>query len=416
MYFGNTHKFLSPFTEHTINVNNITFPSVYHYYLYKKFNRPDDNEWVDEVLSKDTVRDLMLTSNMQTYKLTDNWDLVKYDIMKNAIYLKIQQNEDVKKYVYSLTAKIFKYNESHFSYWGYSGKDWMNKLLQELIIKPSESAESAELSEPSESAELSEPSEPSEPSESADPSTSTEDKKRFITFNEMTDNYLEMVRDRLNKRYHLGKYKIVNELTEIQNPIEKIINYYVDNYLSSTIEQLMEKYTRKEIVDYISEHGTFDPRRDYLLLLDEYSYHLKPENTFENVLNKYIKSNQEHKSTKQDSINISNVSKINSSNLSPKEKLDALRIEYNNTINKTNIEDLENKYNTITITEQEVEEIEVKEQKQELTVDNVLLKYRSFNKDNSINNVLNKYNKKYITKKDKVNNIKYKYKNVPIKI
>ena len=240
----------------------------------------------------------------------------------------------------------------------------------------------------------------------------------------MTDNYLELVRDRLNRRYNLGKYKIVNddgdELTEIQNPIEKIINYYVDNYLSSTIEQLMEKYTRKEIVDYISEHGTFDPQRDYLLLLDEYSYLVNPDNTFENVLNKYMKSNQENKTTKQKSINITNVSKINSSKLSPKEKLDALRIEYNNTVNKKSIDELENKYNTIKINEQTEQDEQNEQTEQKNKVDDVLLKYSIFNKDdNSINNVLNKYSKKYINKedkKDKVNNIKSKYKNVSIKI
>ena len=37
---------------------------------------------------------------------------------------KTHDYEDVKKYIDSLTAKIFKYTESQFSYWGYSGKDY----------------------------------------------------------------------------------------------------------------------------------------------------------------------------------------------------------------------------------------------------------------------------------------------------
>jgi predicted NAD-dependent protein-ADP-ribosyltransferase YbiA (DUF1768 family) len=145
MFFGDYDgdlSYLSPFSDHPILSDKVSFKSVYHYYTYHKFNTTNPALSIMAANAK-TRRILTLIGNDHRHKITPDWDMKKYDIMKRGYELKFQQHPIIKKSFMCLKNVELKYSPHvRFNYWGHNGKNMMGVLLKELktkyvgVIKP----------------------------------------------------------------------------------------------------------------------------------------------------------------------------------------------------------------------------------------------------------------------------------------
>jgi ribA/ribD-fused uncharacterized protein len=134
--FSGKHYFLSNMYMHEIVYKGVTYPSSEHAYQSAKATNIEDHDFVrssfSSTLSKTRARKI---------KTRDDWDEIKYDIMKEILYIKFEDKELKKKLIDTDGIKLIEGNNWHDNYWGdcscfkcrnNKGQNMLGKILMEI--------------------------------------------------------------------------------------------------------------------------------------------------------------------------------------------------------------------------------------------------------------------------------------------
>lgn len=157
-YYEFSNYFHSPFT-----LDNQKWHCVEHYYQAQKFNTPDTIDYFNLIVLTDSpqkAKDMAnqrinprgtswyinkenkslglmndAIKNFKHYKIRDDWEKIKNDVMEKALRAKFEQNPNLQKLLDSTKPAVIIEDSSYDYYWG-CGSDGKGKnMLGQLLCK-----------------------------------------------------------------------------------------------------------------------------------------------------------------------------------------------------------------------------------------------------------------------------------------
>lgn len=115
--------------------NGLFFPTSEHYYQYHKFIKTNTKVAEQIRTAKRPATAYRLSRQFKDDVCAD-WDNIKVDVMRRAIYYKFTQNQHLKERLLSTQGMMLVENSPRDYFWGIgadkSGKNMLGKLLVEL--------------------------------------------------------------------------------------------------------------------------------------------------------------------------------------------------------------------------------------------------------------------------------------------
>ena len=131
--FGDRDAHLSPFSSHSIVVDNISFDTVYRYYTYMKF-KDSDSKWAAAVLNIKSEKTLVQMGATRRHAINNKWDSVKYAIMKRGMVEKYNNHPKLKTKLLAVKSTDLRYTaHTGFKFWSFTGgNNMMGRLVLEI--------------------------------------------------------------------------------------------------------------------------------------------------------------------------------------------------------------------------------------------------------------------------------------------
>jgi len=120
----------SNFSKHSFNLDDETWLTAEHYFQSRKFLDENIKEKIRAVASP---MDAALLGRNRNYTLVQNWESIKDDVMRVAVFEKFSQNDDIKEILLSTGDAIIIEHTRNDSYWG-DGGDGSGKNMLGLIL------------------------------------------------------------------------------------------------------------------------------------------------------------------------------------------------------------------------------------------------------------------------------------------
>ena len=115
--------------------NGLFFPTSEHYYQYYKFTQTN-LKVAKQIRTAKRPADAYRLSRQFRDDVRIDWDTIKIDVMRRAIYYKFTQNPHLKEKLLLSDSRILAENSPRDYFWGLgmdkSGKNMLGKLLMEL--------------------------------------------------------------------------------------------------------------------------------------------------------------------------------------------------------------------------------------------------------------------------------------------
>jgi ribA/ribD-fused uncharacterized protein len=128
--------FLSNFFPAGIVIDNITYPSVEHYYQSQKTEDPKRAEAIRTAPGCDEAKKL---GNSPDTKLRSDWETRKVTVMAEALKAKFTQHPELREKLLATREAVLMENSSKDYFWGIgadgSGKSMLGNLL--MILRAS---------------------------------------------------------------------------------------------------------------------------------------------------------------------------------------------------------------------------------------------------------------------------------------
>jgi ribA/ribD-fused uncharacterized protein len=126
--FRDEYRWLSNFWHAPFQVGPYVWPTVEHYYQAQKSL---DLEWQKKI--RGTIKPGKTKRLGKTVKLRDDWDDVKLEVMREAVWAKFNQNGDLaKRLVETGNAELAEGNQWGDRFWGEfqgEGENHLGKIL-----------------------------------------------------------------------------------------------------------------------------------------------------------------------------------------------------------------------------------------------------------------------------------------------
>ena len=134
----------SNFHRCDVNLGPLTFPTSEHAYQFRACEEHLRADLAEQVLKAKYPR---IASQIKDQDPTSNWNLIKYDVMREVLMAKINTNPDIKSYLYESGDKQLVEASANDLYWGsglpfnitvtttpdkYPGKNMLGKLLCDI--------------------------------------------------------------------------------------------------------------------------------------------------------------------------------------------------------------------------------------------------------------------------------------------
>lgn len=123
----------SNFSAHEIRLKNKIWKTSEHYFQAQKFAHTNDEE---ELRLVDSPMVVARMGRDRKRPLRKDWEIVKDDIMREALRAKFTQHEDLKEILLETNDAMLVEHTGNDHYWGDggdgSGKNMLGKLLMEL--------------------------------------------------------------------------------------------------------------------------------------------------------------------------------------------------------------------------------------------------------------------------------------------
>lgn len=126
--------FMSNYYEREITIDGLVYPSCEHYYQSMKYH---PNEKVMERVRKaETPGKAKALGRSSKYLLREDWETVKFDVMKKALLAKFSQHEDLKRLLLKTGDAELVENAPKDYIWGCgtdgSGANHLGRLLMDV--------------------------------------------------------------------------------------------------------------------------------------------------------------------------------------------------------------------------------------------------------------------------------------------
>lgn len=120
----------SNFSKHSFNLDDETWLTAEHYFQSRKFL---DENIKGKIRAVASPIDAALLGRNRNYTLVQNWESIKDDVMRVAVFEKFSQNDDIKEILLSTGDAIIIEHTRNDSYWG-DGGDGSGKNMLGLIL------------------------------------------------------------------------------------------------------------------------------------------------------------------------------------------------------------------------------------------------------------------------------------------
>lgn len=126
----------SNFASYPVQIDGKLWPTSEHYFQAMKFASEKDQK---EIRSIKNPMEAARKGRDRRRKLKKNWNSIKDEVMREAVFQKFSQHQELKKLLVSTgTAELVEHTESD-SYWGDggdgSGRNMLGKILMEVRSK-----------------------------------------------------------------------------------------------------------------------------------------------------------------------------------------------------------------------------------------------------------------------------------------
>jgi hypothetical protein len=127
------HPCFSNFSPHPIEIDEVEWPTVEHYYQAQKFAGTPQERLILMAVSPKEAKKL---GNSRTWPLRPDWESVKDDVMRKAVRRKFEAHEDARRDLLSTgDAEIIEASPWDY-YWGEGksgkGKNMLGRILMEV--------------------------------------------------------------------------------------------------------------------------------------------------------------------------------------------------------------------------------------------------------------------------------------------
>lgn len=127
------YGFFSNFSKHPIFLKGKIWPTSEHYFQAQKFVGTPHEE---QIRLAPSPREAAQMGRDRSRPLRSDWNAVKDDVMRDALYAKFTQHPDLKAELLGTGSAILVEHTQNDSYWGDggdgSGKNMLGQLLVEL--------------------------------------------------------------------------------------------------------------------------------------------------------------------------------------------------------------------------------------------------------------------------------------------
>jgi len=129
-----THSFLSNFFPAQITIDDLTYPTVEHYFQAMKF--PTDPEYQELIRLTKTPSSAKRMGASRSHPITPQWDQIKTRVMVIAITAKFTQHPDLQQRLTDTAPSILVERSYRDTFWGVTqggiGHNVMGVLLMKL--------------------------------------------------------------------------------------------------------------------------------------------------------------------------------------------------------------------------------------------------------------------------------------------
>lgn len=131
-FFGHKQPcfFLSNFFQASFTIDGKLYRTSEHYYQSKKTTDPETEEKIRNFATPRLAAD-----NGRKIKIREDWDEIKDDVMREAIYAKFSQNNALKISLINTGDAILEEASPTDFYWGTGGKNTGKNMLGILLME-----------------------------------------------------------------------------------------------------------------------------------------------------------------------------------------------------------------------------------------------------------------------------------------
>ncbi|MBE9014261.1 NADAR family protein [Pseudanabaenaceae cyanobacterium LEGE 13415] len=127
------YGYFSNFARYSIDIHGKTWATSEHYFQAQKFPGTPHEE---EIRQAKSPREAAEMGRDRSRPLRPDWEAVKDDVMREALYAKFTQHADLKEKLLATGDAVLVEHTRNDSYWGDggdgSGRNMLGKLLMEL--------------------------------------------------------------------------------------------------------------------------------------------------------------------------------------------------------------------------------------------------------------------------------------------
>ena len=125
----------SNFSDHPITIDNKTWPTTEHYFQALKFPNTQHEE---DIRQLKTPMEAKIAGQDKSKLLRSDWETVKNDIMRKAVYEKFSQYVELKKLLLSTGEAFLIEHTKNDSYWGDGGNGKGKNMLGRILMETRE--------------------------------------------------------------------------------------------------------------------------------------------------------------------------------------------------------------------------------------------------------------------------------------
>lgn len=126
----------SNFSAHPVKISDVVWPTTEHYFQAQKFT---DANTIKKVELAKTPTEAAKIGRDRNNVLRDDWEQIKDDVMRTAIFYKFTQYPELKKTLLETRDALLVEHTENDKYWGDggdgSGKNMLGKILMEVREK-----------------------------------------------------------------------------------------------------------------------------------------------------------------------------------------------------------------------------------------------------------------------------------------
>lgn len=141
-HLNKPYGFFSNFAPYAIHLNGKIWPTSEHYFQAQKFAGTPHEEEIRQAATPSEAANLGRDRNRP---LRPDWEVVKDDIMREALYAKFTQHPDLTKQLLDTGDAELIEHTTNDSYWGDGGDGSGRNMLGKLLVETRERIAQANL-------------------------------------------------------------------------------------------------------------------------------------------------------------------------------------------------------------------------------------------------------------------------------